>query len=65
MIDWAGPKAAEVLQKHVKDDLTKIHFGRTAYMDIGGVEVHVARSGYTGEDGFEVPFPFVISPCRY
>ena len=23
-------------------------------MNIGGVECHVARGGYTGEDGFEV-----------
>lgn len=23
-------------------------------MDIAGVECHVARGGYTGEDGFEV-----------
>lgn len=52
-----GPRAAEVLQKVVKEDLGKIKFGMAAYIGFSnGDKYHVARGGYTGEDGFEVCF---------
>ena len=43
-----------MLQKHTSFDLKTLTFGRSAYVAVDGVEVHVARGGYTGEDGFEV-----------
>ena len=48
-----GPKAAEVLARHV-DDLGEPGFmtARPAILD--GVSVGLFRSGYTGEDGFEI-----------
>lgn len=49
-----GPEAAKVLQAHVKEDLGKLYFGQSGYFDVAGVKCHVARGGYTGEDGFEV-----------
>jgi aminomethyltransferase len=49
-----GPKAAEVLQSHTDKDLTAVKFGSSTYAKVGGVECHIARGGYTGEDGFEV-----------
>jgi glycine cleavage system aminomethyltransferase T len=49
-----GPKSAEVLQKITSYDVPSLLFGRSAYMDIAGIQCHVARGGYTGEDGFEV-----------
>lgn len=55
-----GPKAAEILQKFTNDDLSKIYFGQSKYITlkspINGV-VHLARGGYTGEDGFELSIP--------
>lgn len=59
MVDWVGldvigPKAAEWLQRYTSFDLKSLTFGRSAFMDIERVKVHVARGGYTGEDGFEV-----------
>lgn len=56
-----GPKAAEVLQGLVgsEKDLSMIKFGQSAFVKVGkdAVECHIARGGYTGEDGFEVGQP--------
>ena len=51
-----GPKAAEVLQGLTDGDLTSIKFGQSGFVEVGREKVrcHVARGGYTGEDGFEV-----------
>ena len=35
-------------------DLTTVKFGQATYAKVNGVECHIARGGYTGEDGFEV-----------
>ena len=56
-----GPDSAAHLQKFTKEDLTKLTFGNSAFMVVGGMKVHVARGGYTGEDGFEVFFPRLYS----
>lgn len=55
-----GPSAAKVLQKFTNEDLTKIFFGQSKFLKIpsfNNAEVHAARGGYTGEDGFEVSIP--------
>lgn len=67
MDDWGllalqGPTAAKVLEKLVGDfDLNTLTFGKSAFvpLKIAGdkVECHVARAGYTGEDGFEISIP--------
>jgi aminomethyltransferase len=51
-----GPKAAAVLARIAPgvDQLTFMTGGRFA---IGGVEAWISRSGYTGEDGFEISIP--------
>jgi hypothetical protein len=35
-------------------DLRELTFGKSAFVPIEGFNLHVARGGYTGEDGFEV-----------
>jgi glycine cleavage system aminomethyltransferase T len=50
----SGPKAAEYLQGLTSFDLRKLTFGKSAFVPIEGFNLHVARGGYTGEDGFEV-----------
>lgn len=53
LVALQGPKAEEVLAKlapHVKD----IPFMSYADVEIGGIKAQVSRSGYTGEDGFEI-----------
>lgn len=52
-----GPKAAKVLQSLTVDDLSAIKFGQSAFVKLAGGDYHVARGGYTGEDGFEISIP--------
>jgi len=33
-----------------------VKFGQGAHVDINGAKCHIARGGYTGEDGFEVSY---------
>jgi aminomethyltransferase len=57
LIAIQGPKAVEALQKLVQVDLAPIPaFGHTT-ATILGAEAFIARTGYTGEDGFEVMIP--------
>ena len=53
-----GPRALETLQKLTKADLAAIRNYRFTWGEVAGVpNVLIARSGYTGEDGFEVYLP--------
>lgn len=50
-----GPKAQDILQKLTRTDLNKIRFYHfLESVKVGGIEAAVSRSGYTGEDGFEL-----------
>ncbi len=53
-IDVQGQKAEEVLQKLTKIELGKIGFYRFKEGKVNDKEAIVSRSGYTGEDGFEI-----------
>lgn len=60
--DWGllalqGPEAAPYLQSLTSFDLRQLTFGKSAYVPIEGFNLHVARGGYTGEDGFEISIP--------
>lgn len=52
-----GPVAEKVLQPLVSVPLTDITYYRFAWGDVCGVRCIVSRTGYTGEDGFEVYCP--------
>lgn len=53
-----GPKAEYILQKLTKELLSEITFFRFKEdVDLAGVKALVSRSGYTGEDGFEIYLP--------
>ncbi|SFI48615.1 MULTISPECIES: glycine cleavage system aminomethyltransferase GcvT [unclassified Bacillus (in: firmicutes)] len=50
-----GPKAEGILQKVVSEDLKEIKFFKFKdHVLVAGVEALVSRTGYTGEDGFEI-----------
>lgn len=49
-----GPKAVEILQPLCDLDLSKIQYYWFAKGHVDGVPAIVARTGYTGEDGFEL-----------
>ena len=54
LIALQGPKAAEVLQALTTDDLTTMAAFTHQTVSINGQSAFVARTGYTGEDGFEI-----------
>jgi aminomethyltransferase len=49
-----GPSAAATLDRLVTADLTTLRKNRFVATDFGPHPVRVARTGYTGEDGFEI-----------
>jgi aminomethyltransferase len=60
--DWAqlalqGPLAAQVLQKLTGVRLSSVGTYRFTQGEVAGVSCLVARTGYTGEDGFELFCP--------
>jgi aminomethyltransferase len=53
-----GPDAARILQHHTDTDLSQIKYYEFVAGTVAGVEkVYISRTGYTGEDGFELYFP--------
>ena len=52
-----GPRSAAVLQPLVDIDLSQIKYYWFAFGTFKGMPVMIARTGYTGEDGFEVYCP--------
>ncbi len=53
-----GPKAKDTLQKLTKTDLTPIKNYWFTWGEVAGCHnVLIARTGYTGEDGFEIYIP--------
>lgn len=57
--DWAqiaiqGPAAHTVLDQLVEEDLSAIGYYRFVISEYGGRPAIISRTGYTGEDGFEI-----------
>ena len=51
-----GPRAKEILQRLTQIPLDPIRYYHFAFGRVESVECLVARTGYTGEDGFEIYF---------
>ncbi|GAV23356.1 glycine cleavage system aminomethyltransferase GcvT [Carboxydothermus pertinax] len=51
-----GPRAQEVLQKLTSFDLNRIKYFGFVEIEVAGIPCLVSRTGYTGEDGFEIYF---------
>ncbi|MEM2341563.1 MAG: glycine cleavage system aminomethyltransferase GcvT [Candidatus Bathyarchaeia archaeon] len=49
-----GPKAIEILQQIVDLDLSSLRYGYGTWTRIKDIDVFISRTGYTGEDGFEL-----------
>lgn len=57
--DWAmialqGPEAAGVLAEHTDMDLKALGYYSISKARVLGIDALIARTGYTGEDGFEI-----------
>lgn len=49
-----GPKAEQTLQKVSAEDLSRIGRFRCGWTEVAGLRCLISRTGYTGEDGFEL-----------
>lgn len=54
LISLQGPKAVEILQPLVNVDLSELKYYYFTQGEVNGVSATIARTGYTGEDGFEL-----------
>jgi aminomethyltransferase len=52
-----GPLAQQVLQQLTRLDLHAIRYFHHATAEVAGIPMQVCRTGYTGEDGFELLAP--------
>lgn len=53
-LDLQGPESQAILQRVVKCNLTDIKYYSFLETELAGFPVLISRSGYTGEDGFEI-----------
>ncbi len=51
-----GPQASVILKGHVPDAALELGYYRFTTGELFGVEATISRTGYTGEDGFELYF---------
>jgi aminomethyltransferase len=51
-----GPRSAEILQPLTPVDLSPIRYYHFAFGKVSGIDCLIARTGYTGEGGFELYF---------
>ncbi|KAH9467320.1 hypothetical protein Pst134EB_002338 [Puccinia striiformis f. sp. tritici] len=58
LVALQGPNASKILQGLLDNQSISLDqslfFGQSIHTKVAGKEVHIARSGYTGEDGFEI-----------
>src|SRR5690348_5008467 len=49
-----GPRAEAVLQQHTSTRLSEVAYYHFAVGQVAGADCFISRTGYTGEDGFEL-----------
>ena len=57
MLAVQGPNAAAILDRMTDADLAAVPIRSALRAKVGGVEMLLGRTGYTGEDGFELYLP--------
>lgn len=60
-LDLQGPLSREILSKYVPD-IKKLEFYTFDYFDLLGEQVLISRTGYTGELGYEIYYPWEKTP---
>jgi aminomethyltransferase len=53
-LDLQGPRSEEILQKQTEANLKTLRFYHFCESHVAGIPAIISRSGYTGEDGFEI-----------
>jgi aminomethyltransferase len=57
-----GPESADLLQRLTETDLTNLKYFRFTEGEVAGARTIISRTGYTGEDGFELYLPSDDAP---
>ncbi|MFB6171476.1 MAG: glycine cleavage system aminomethyltransferase GcvT [Haloarculaceae archaeon] len=57
MIALQGPRAADLLAAETEAPVADLSFFEATYATVAGADALVSRTGYTGEDGFELVVP--------
>ncbi|WP_144903996.1 glycine cleavage system aminomethyltransferase GcvT [Halobellus captivus] len=65
MVAVQGPDAAATVDRVTDVDVTSLSKGDVVTAEIDGVESLTARTGYTGEDGFEILCPTEEAPILW
>ena len=53
-LDLQGPRSGEILQRLTEANLKTLRFYHFCESQVAGIPAIISRSGYTGEDGFEI-----------
>jgi aminomethyltransferase len=62
MFALQGPRAAEILQELTSENLEGLKYYTLSRGEAAGAPIILSRSGYTGEDGFEISVRHVDAP---
>jgi len=54
MLALQGPRSSDILQPKIDIDLSTLAYYRCGHGHIAGISTLISRTGYTGEDGFEL-----------
>ena len=66
MLAVQGPLARKTLEPLLKDSLGPLRYYRTMATSLtDGTEVLISRTGYTGEDGFEIILPAAVAEALW
>ena len=65
MIACQGPRARDMVAQLATSDISRIRPFRARTTTVNGVEAFLARTGYTGEDGFEIMLPSESAPAMW
>ncbi len=60
-----GPHAAQIMERLVGERLAKLRYFRFVEAELAGATSIVSRTGYTGEDGFEIYAPSSAGPLLW
>jgi len=60
-----GPKAVSILQGLTAADLSAVGYYKFTTGKVSGLDATIARTGYTGEDGFEIMVEAAVGPALW